>query len=304
MKIDRTAMVVCLAALCAPFSYASSPLNVNGSGAAATDPVRASSSSVLPDAPDAALNEVVRPSKGGSNYGPNTRLELRTRPFSSFAIGLSGGAGGVGVQVATPLATKINLRGGFSFLNYNPTIVEDGIPIDGAIKFRSVFAGVDLYPFHNTFHITPGFTLFNGNKAVATTNIPGGSNFEINDTNYWSDAADPVHGSFDVSFGHRYAPSLTVGFGNMLRRESHWSIPVDFGFQYIGTPKFTLQMQGSVCDPADGCTTIASDQDTQTNLAQEQVDINKDIAPLRFYPILTIGVAYRFGHNVKMSLWR
>ncbi len=304
MNINRTAAVVCLAALLTPFSYASSPRGLNESEAISTDPDHASSSSVLPDAPDAYLNAAKRSSQAGFTYGPNTRLQLRTRPFSSLAIGLTGGIAGIGVQVATPLATKINLRGGFSFLNYNPTIVEDGIPIDGAIKFRSAFAGVDLYPFRNTFHITPGMTLFNGNKALATTNIAGGSNFEINDTNYTSDLTDPVHGVFDMTFGRRYAPSLTVGFGNMLRRDSHWSIPVDFGFQYIGTPKFTLSMQGTVCDPTDGCNTIASDPDTQSNLAQEQTQINHDIAPLKFYPILSIGVAYRFGHNVKMSLWR
>jgi len=42
------------------------------------------------------------------------------------------------------------------------------------------------------------------------------------------------------------------------------------------------------------CGPIANDPTAQSNLALEQKRLNDDIAPLRFYPILTTGVSYRF----------
>jgi hypothetical protein len=312
MKINSTAVFVCLTALsCAPHgaaqneidgSYESKSFDTDEVTKASNPAGAGSSSSVdgLPDAPSASLF-----SDGAKRgLGPNTKLRLKTEPFSALAIAFTTGVAGFGVDVATPLATKLNLRGSFSFLNYNPYVMEQGFPINGTIKLRTINAGVEIFPFHSSFHITPGVTLYNGNQAYATTRIPGGQTFTINDTDYVSDPADPVHGTFNVNLGHRLAPSLTMGFGNMLRRDSHWSVPVDIGFEYIGQPRFVLNMQGSVCDAADGCTPVQDDPDTVANLQQQQADINQDISPLRFYPVVKVGLSYRFGRIHEMSNWR
>ena len=306
MKIDRSvALLVCCASLCAPFGLASSLAFPLPESAAAENDPKAACSSSLPDAPDAALLEqtTARAAKSSIRRGSVPSLRLQTRPFSAVAVGLTAGIDGLGVDVATPLATKINLRASASFLNYSPKVTSNGIPIDAAISFRSIGAGVDFFPYHNGFHITPGATLYNGNHAGAVANIAGGTSFTINDADYVSSLADPVHGVFGVSFGRKLAPSLTMGFGNMLRRDSHWSMPVEFGFQYIGQPKFTLNLTGSVCDSDGDCSTVQSDAATITNLQQEQIKINNEISPLRFYPILKIGLGYRFGRNVKRDDW-
>jgi hypothetical protein len=297
----KTVFLVCLTALSVPSAYASSEgIALNSDPADKLTAI--SSSSALPDAPDAPLMEAAASSKIRNSL--RTTLRLNTRPFSSFAVAFTTGLGGLGVDVATPLATKINLRASASFLNYSPTVTASGIPVDAAIELRSVGAGVELFPYHNSFHITPGVTLFNGSHVAAVANITGGSTFTIDDTDYVSSPADPVHGTFDLSMGRKVAPSLTVGFGNMLRRDSHWSVPVEVGFQYIGQPKLTLAMTGSVCDSGgNGCDTIANDPDAMQNLASEQTKINNEISPLRFYPILKVGLSYRFGRNVKREYW-
>jgi hypothetical protein len=301
MKTNRTAVLVCLSALSAPCVYASERVDFNPSNPS-EETVKASSSTSLPNAPDAveiesAANRAIRNEK-------LTRLMLETRPFSAIAVSVTAGIGGLGLDFATPLATKINLRLSGSFLNYNPTVTADSVAVNAAITLRSVGAAVDLFPYRSSFHITPGFTFYNGNHAAAVTNFTPGSNFTVNDTEYMSDAADPVHGYFDLNLGRKLAPSLTVGFGNMLRTDSHWSVPVDVGFQYVGQPKLTLNMTGSTCDPGGGnCGTIANDPDAIANLAAEQTKINNEIAPLRFYPIVKIGLSYRFGHNHKREYW-
>jgi hypothetical protein len=303
MKIGGTPVLVCFAVFSAPFVYASPlyslPERVDTNPANET--VTTSSNSSLPDAPDAAA---IAAASSSIRNGKLTHLRLETRPFSAIAVGVTTGLGGIGFDVATPLATKINLRLSGSFLNYNPAVTADNVAVNAAITLRSVGAGVELFPYRSSFHITPGLTLYNGNHAAAVTNIAPGSDFTVNDTDYLSDAADPVHGYFDVNLGRKLAPSLTVGFGNMLRTDSHWSVPVDVGFQYVGQPKLTLKMTGSTCDPGGAnCDTIANDPEAIADLAAEQAKINKEISPLRFYPIIKVGLSYRFGRNHKREYW-
>jgi len=300
MKLHCHALAVCLILLSPQLGFAAAPL----AGETVNPDLASSSSAALPDAPDAAAIEAARLGRQPIGFGRNTKLRLRTEAFSTWAVGTTVGLGGVGFQIATPLRTKMNLRFGANAFNYSPTIVESGIPIDGAIRLRSANASVDIYPYRGSFHISPGITLYNGSRMTATTHIAGGQHFSINDVDYQSDFTDPVHGWFDVRMGSKFAPSFTFGWGNMLKRSTNWTLQTDFGIQYVGTPKFTLLMSGSVCTPADGCTRIQDDPETMANLAQQQRDVNEAIQPLRFYPILTTSIGYRFGHKTSTQFWR
>jgi hypothetical protein len=308
MTTHRTLLTLCFALLSTQFGNAASVSGESGrADAAGTPDIFSSSSSSLPDAPDAAAIDEMRRSNQPMSFGRNTSLRLRTGPFSQFAMGTTLSIGGLGFQVATPLATKLNLRVGASMLNYSPTIMEEGFPIDGRVRMRSANVGVDVYPYRGSFHITPGITLYNGNRMTATTSIAPGGSFTINDNLYISDASDPVRGWFDVKLGPRIAPSLTMGWGNMLKRSKNWNLQTDFGIQYIGRPSFTLVMTGTVCEPnnpSNGCTSIQSDPDSLADLRQEQATVNQDIQVLRFYPILSTSLSYRFGHKTSMTYWR
>ena len=309
MNVKRDLLVFCLgvfafqSSFAAPSSGEFGGSNPGSDGATNPD-IFSSSTSSLPDAPDALEIDQMRRASQPIGFGRNTALRLHTNAFSQWAVGSTFSIGGLGVQVATSLRTKINLRAGVSMLNYSPTIEELGIPIDGRIRLRSANLGVDIYPYRRSFHITPGVTLYNGNRMTATTFLAGGSQFTINDAHYTSSVSDPVHGWFDVSLGGRIAPSFTLGWGNLLKRSKNWTMQTDLGIQFVTSPKFTLVMTGSVCTPQDGCTRIQDDPGTVADLAQQQTDVNKAIQILRFYPILSTSLAYRFGHKTETSFWR
>ncbi len=111
---------------------------------------------------------------------------------------------------------------------------------------------------------------------------------------YTSFATDPIHGVASLTFGKRTAPQLTVGWGNMIpRRGRHVSVPFDIGFQYVGAPLIHFNLAGTGCSD-QGCSNLATDPTAQANIRQEESDLNGDIAPLRFYPIARIGIAYTF----------
>lgn len=226
------------------------------------------------------------------------------RPFSAIGVQVKAGFSGIGADIAVPLAQRINLRVGGAVFQYSGSYVIDGITINGEAKFRTLNAAIDFFPFNNSFRISPGYTVYNGNNLNAAAGVAGGQNFDLDDVTYTSELNDPVHGSASMTFGNRKAPSLTMGWGNMIPRKAntHLSVPFEFGFQYIDDPKIGLNLAGTVCSnggTVSGCGQLESDPIAQYNLAKEEDTLNTDIHPLRFYPILSIGVAwsFNFGHR-------
>lgn len=217
------------------------------------------------------------------------------KPFRTFGVQIKGGFAGFGVDLATPLARRMNLRIGGSFFSYSGGYDIDGIHIDGEAKFRSGTLSVDIYPFNGSFRISPGVTFYNGNNLIASALVPGGQEFDLGDGSYISSPTDPVTGRMSMTFGSRTAPSITMGWGNMIpRSRKHLSFPFEIGFQYISDPMIAISLSGTACNNSTGCGNIATDPTAQANLQQELNEINSDIRPLRFYPIISTGVSWKF----------
>ena len=90
-------------------------------------------------------------------------LRLGVKPFSTAAIQVKVGVAGIGLDLAVPAASRLNLRVGGNFFQYNPNLVVDGINVIGNIQLRSASASVDVFPFGNAFRISPGVVFYNGN---------------------------------------------------------------------------------------------------------------------------------------------
>jgi hypothetical protein len=226
---------------------------------------------------------------------PGVAKHSFARPFRTYAVQVKIGFAGIGVDLATPLAQRLNVRIGGSFFSYNGTFNADGLNIYGDAKLRSGTLSVDWFPFNGRFRISPGLTLYNGNNLNAGVSVPAGGTFDLGDgPTYTSSASDPVHGTASLTFGKRTAPSLTMGWGNMIPRSGkHYSMPFEFGFQYIGDPLLAISLAGTACSNA-GCSDVATDPTSQANLQQEVQELNSDLQPLRFYPIVSIGAAWKF----------
>lgn len=215
--------------------------------------------------------------------------------FREFAVGVNVGVMGIGVESATPLAQHFNLRAGTHFFGLNESLTDSGVSYDANMHFRSAEASVDWFPWARAFHISPGALVYNGNRITANALIPGGESFTINGDTYVSSRTNPVSGSGSVRFA-KAAPALTAGWGNLLPRSGkHFSFPFEAGFAYVGDPKVTLNLTGSVCD-ASGlyCQPIPSDQQVQQNIAAEQARFTHDASYARFFPILSTGFSCRF----------
>ena len=217
--------------------------------------------------------------------------------FSGVGIGVKAGLLGAGVEVATPLSWHVNLRGGGNFMSYSDTLTSDGISYNAALRFRSAEASVDWFPWAKGFHISPGALLYNGNQITAGASVPAGKTFTLDGTTYTSSATDPVTGTGAVTM-NKTAPKLTVGWGNLVPRSGrHFSVPVEIGAAYIGDPRVAVTLAGTACYTYEGtpyCSAVATNSMIQSNLAAQVQKLNKDAEDARFFPLLSLGFAYRF----------
>ncbi len=270
-------------------------------------PVEAGTSSSVAELPEAPVAAVY--GRRMERSGMNVEYQTHMYAFSRVAMAWKAGSEGIGIDVATPLSNKWNLRAGFSMLTgrYHFTVsgvgdlsnglqpLKDGISVEAEPHFHSVSTSLDWFPRYGNFRISPGLTLYNGNHGSALATVKGGQVLSLGDGDYTSDPRNPILATIKMGFGHKVAPRLTIGWGNMLPREgAHFSFPFEIGVEYIGQPKINLTLSGNDCDFEGDCGPIANDPSTLQNLRQEQSDLNDNVSFLRLYPIISSGVAYRF----------
>jgi hypothetical protein len=188
-----------------------------------------------------------------------------------------------------------NIRAGINAFNFDHGFVKDGIDYSGQLKLRSAQITYDQFLIGG-FHISPGVLIYDGNRVNASASVPAGQPFTLGGTNFYSSQANPVSGSGALSVA-KAAPMILLGFGNLLpRSERHFGLNFEVGVVYQGSPRATLNLAGSSClaGPASGCANTATDPRVQTSLLSEQTKLNNDLAPYKFYPVVSIGFSYKF----------
>jgi hypothetical protein len=230
---------------------------------------------------------------------PHARGTIRSyRPFSSLGFATRLGFAGTGFDVATPLATRINLRAGTDFFSYNTSFQEEGANVGINLHLRSSHAALDWFPFGGHFRLSPQLVFGNNNRILATAIIPSGSTITLNGQDYISSYTEPLRGSGRIDF-RKVSPGLSFGFGNLIPRDrSHFSIPVEAGFYYAGQPSLQLAFFGSACDPklspSVGCEAVSQDPGFQQNLTAFKVRNDHNLSYATFFPIFSVGFGYRF----------
>jgi hypothetical protein len=225
-------------------------------------------------------------------------MPQKLRPFSMFGFDAHAGIGGIGFDVATPLARKFSLRVGSDFFGYSTTFKDQGANVTGNLRMRSGHGSLDWFPFRGRFRISPLVVFANNNRVQASALIPAGDTINLGGQDYISSLADPLHGGGSVDF-RRVSPGLTLGLGNIIPRVgNHFSAPVEAGFYYVGQPGLKVNFSGSACYPGlpetIGCMPANQDPGFQQNLAAFIARNRNNLSYVSFYPIFSAGIGYAF----------
>ena len=235
-------------------------------------------------------------SAGQAAFGPSPAASGSMA--DTFGLGVKASLLGVGAEIATRVTHHTNARVGYNIMGYSRDFSKDGINYNGHLSFKTVEAHYDIFPWARSFHVSPGVLAYIGNPITANALVPGNQSFTLGGQTYYSDRSAPVIASGKVNF-NQVAPMVTVGWGNLVRRDSkHFSIPVELGVAFQGSPKSTLNLAGNVCNAPSGTLGAScmstSDPSVQSNVLSEQTKLNKSMSPFKVYPIISVGFGYKF----------
>lgn len=197
---------------------------------------------------------------------------------TSLGVGVSGGTLGVGPEINFRGET-FGVRGSATFLGYGRDVESDGVDYEGDLKLRSFGGSVDFYPGGGGFRLSPGVRV-SRNRVELRAAPSATTTVEIGDVTYTGAQIGVLTGEVRPK---RLAPTLTIGYGS--GRGSGVYFGIDAGVMYQGTPKVrSLQASGP----------ISTNAAFQAELARERGEIEDEIDNFKFYPILQLGLGFRF----------
>lgn len=198
--------------------------------------------------------------------------------LDEWAIGLKTGTLGIGGELTTDLLPNVNLRGSVQWLDFDFEAEFDDIDYDVDVEFLNPLLMIDWYPFSGGFRVSGGI-LFNGTDI--SLDATSAASIEIGGTTYYPDEIGTLRGESDFD---DIAPYVGIGFHNPLSRNGHWGFTGDVGVAFIGSPNVNLRVTGPYAD----------DPGLQADLAKEEARIEDDLDGIRFYPVLSATLYYRF----------
>ncbi len=196
-----------------------------------------------------------------------------------FALGLHGGTTGIGADAQVGLGRHVALRGSVDGLLLSHDATYGGIPYTG--RWRGVTGGVfaDVHPFANAFMVSGG--AYAGTRKATITSKPTGA-ITIAGHSFTPDQVGQLDGEIRLTSAE---PFVGAGFSNALRTKGRWSVTAVAGVAFSGRPNVTLTSSGGA---------FSSNPLVLSAVADEQAIIAHDVRNYRYYPVATIGLAYRF----------
>ena len=200
----------------------------------------------------------------------------------AIALGPTIGTTGIGVQVAVPLVPgRLNLNSGFSAFGLSHNITADGTTFHGKLRIEDVPLFLSVYPFVSSFHLDAGIYI-NENRVSAAAVAPANTSFSINGQHYGAAEIGSLYGRTRFN---PVAPYVGFGFGNPFRGG-----PLTFTFNAGVMFEGGADIHLAASNPA-----ILQIPGAASDIQAEQRSLNHDASFVRFFPVVNLGIVYRFG---------
>ena len=192
-----------------------------------------------------------------------------------YALSAKGSTLGLGGEFTTGVIPKVNARVGINTLNFDYDGDLEDVEYELGLDFFSITGLVDWYVFDGSFRLSAG--ILSMDHEITLDAIPTADE-DIGDTTYTPKDIGTLSGCIEID---QVAPYVGIGWGNPLTSSRRWGFTCDFGVAFISSPDVSLSATG----PAAG---LAKD------LAKEKADIEDELDPFKYYPVIALSFFYRF----------
>ena len=210
-------------------------------------------------------------------------LAFSPAAWADVGVLLKAGTLGAGIDVTKGISENLAVRLQANALSYSENITESDVDYSADLELKSAGLLLDWHPFSGAFRVSAG-AYWNGNE-VAATGVPTGGTYVINGQPYASTDIGSLNGQIDFS---EVAPYFGIGFGSAPKAGRGMSFSFDLGVLYQGEPNVGLTVVCGVALTVPQCTQL------QNDVAAEAVSLQDDLKDFKFYPVVSIGIGYRF----------
>ncbi len=196
----------------------------------------------------------------------------------SSSIALKVSTLGAGLEIERSFSDLIGGRIIANYFTYDYSGTEEDIEYDFDLTLQSIGLLLDWHPFKGSFRISGG-VIYNGNGLDAKAR--SSATYEIGDHTYTADEIGKLTGEIDFD---DFAPYAGIGWDTSSGKKQGLGFVFEIGVVFQGTPDVDLSASGP----------IASDATFQRDLAKEEDDLQDALNEFKFYPVLAIGISYRF----------
>lgn len=219
------------------------------------------------------------------------------RAFRSFGIALAialapavqaqsltarAGSNGLGAEIGVGLGAMFGVRANLLGGSLSRDEVRSGVRYEGTLKLGNGSVLMDVHPFAGAFRLSAG-AVFSNNRLDANGRADGGS-IDINGVAYPADAVGSLQAAVRWD---RTNPYLGLGWGAVPKASSGLFFSADLGAFYM-RPMTMLTGTCGAALPAPVCTQL------QADIRAEEQQLRDDLNKYKLYPVLSIGVGYRF----------
>lgn len=205
---------------------------------------------------------------------------------AEVALAVRGGTLGIGAELALGLTDELNLRVGYSAFDYSTEIEDTDVTYAGDLELRNPSALLDWHAFGGGFRLSLG-AVGASTKLQGTGEPNAGNQYVINGNTY--SAAQVGRVATQVEASNSVAPYIGIGWGNPVDDAGRWTLLFDIGAVYYGSePDVVVTATCGPTLPAQQCTRLQNDVNAERDELIDEVDA------LSWYPVLNLGVAFRF----------
>ena len=203
------------------------------------------------------------------------------------SVGASVGVHGIAIDYTWQLNPSLDVRFALTDMPFNDELKVDGITYDLEYERTNLAVLIDIMPWQNGFHVTGGLFVLDHQWQI---NSKLNGRYYIGDSNY---QADNLKLSGDITYAAA-SPYLGVGWKNIFGKNGHWSMTAEAGILYVGEPSVDYDAVGKVSADGTNWVDASSDPDFQKSLAEEETQLEKKLEDFEFWPVLQLGVNYKF----------